>query len=54
MEAARAVVRLPTNGDRRCARGGHLGPVRLRHDRLHGAPLEAWICERCGKDITDE
>lgn len=37
-----------------CVRGKHLGPTRIQHGRLHGAPLEAWICERCGKDITDE
>jgi hypothetical protein len=39
---------------RACSYGKHLGPTRLGHGRLHGAPLEAWICESCGKDITDE
>lgn len=37
-----------------CTHGKHLGPTRLRHDRLHGVAFEAWICERCGKDFTDE
>lgn len=39
---------------RSCADGTHSGPTRLRHDRLHGDPLQAWICDGCGKDITDK
>lgn len=36
-----------------CANGRHVGPTRVRHDRLHGVPMQAWICDRCGKDVTD-
>jgi hypothetical protein len=50
-EFAFAIV---TAATRSCAKGLHLGPVRMCHDRFHGALLEAWICERCGKDVTDE
>lgn len=52
-EFAFAVV-APDVVSRACSSGNHLGPTRSRHDRLHGVPLEAWICEGCGKDITDE
>ncbi len=37
-----------------CANGRHVGPTRSQHDRLHGVAMERWICDRCGKDITDK
>lgn len=37
-----------------CTNGKHVGPTRIRQDRLHGVPMQAWICDRCGKNVTDE